>query len=95
MAATYCQTLLTQTQPGDGCPVSLDIVLAQIGKEASSPANHLQQSASGVMIVTILAKVIRQLVDSLGQECDLNFRGSRVSFVQTKSGNDLLLLYCL
>jgi hypothetical protein len=40
----------------------------------------------------VLAEVIRQHIDALGQERDLNFRRSRVRFVDTKVADNLFLL---
>lgn len=45
-----------------------------------------------MMVMLVLAEVIREQVDPLGQERDLNFRRTRVRFMNTKVADDLFFL---
>ena len=46
---------------------------AQITHETAAAANHLEQAAAGSLVLFIGAQMIGQILDALGQHCDLDF----------------------
>ena len=66
--------LLTDTELSDDCSVALNVDLCEVVEQASSLANHLQQTTAGVVILLVCTEVLGEVVDSLSENCDLNFR---------------------
>ena len=77
--------LLTNTQLGNYCTITLDILLLQIVQKISSVTNHLQQTTAGVVILLVNLDVFGQFVDPLGEDSDLYFRRTGILLVQTVS----------
>ena len=73
--------LLSDVELGYDSTVSLDIDLHQIVKQISSVAAHFKKSATAVMVVVVLLKMLGERVDSAGQESDLNLGRACVAFV--------------
>ena len=66
-------TLLAKPKPSDRRAIPLDVLARQIRQQAAPLSHELEESASGVEVMLVLAKVIREPVDPLGEESDLNF----------------------
>jgi hypothetical protein len=75
---------------GYQCPVALNILAAKVIKEPAPLSNHHEQSPATVMVTLVQAKMLGQMVDSLGQQSHLHFSGSGVAFAVAEFGNDLL-----
>src|SRR4051812_43145379 len=88
--ARFRSALLPQTEPGDRRTVSLDVLGAQVRKQATTTADHLQKAAPRVMIVSICTEMVRKAVDPLCEKRDLDFRRTRIGLVQPIASNDLL-----
>ena len=65
----------------DQSSVSFQISFLQVVQHVSSLTYHLQQTSSGVMVLLVFLQMFVQVVDSVGQNCDLNFGGTGVAFV--------------
>ena len=61
--------------------VRLDIGPPQIVQQSATLAYHFQEAAATVVILAVLTKVVREVVDALGQDRDLNLGGSGVALV--------------
>jgi hypothetical protein len=88
-------SLPSQTVPGNGGTVSLDVLLAEIGQQAAAAANQLQQTAAGVMILPVFAQVRSETIDPLGQKGNLHFRRSGIRVMHARCRNDFLFLCVL
>ena len=84
--------LLSDVELGYDSTVSLDIDLHQIVKQISSVADHFKKSATAVMVVVVLLKMLGERVDSAGQESDLNLGRAGVGLVDAVLLDDLGLL---
>src|SRR5262245_24410769 len=65
---------------GDG-PVSFRVPLTQILEEPAPLADQHEQASAGMMILLMRLEVVREAVDALRQERDLDLGGSGVPFV--------------
>ena len=83
------QVLLTDAQLSDDGTVTLDVVLGQVVEQVAATANHLHQAAAAVVVVLVGLQMLGQVVDSSGQDSDLNLRRTGVAFVQAVVYNDL------
>lgn len=84
--------LFSQPVACDGRAVSLDVILAQVGKKSPAAADHLQEAAARMVIVLMRAQMIGQRIDPLGQERNLHFRRTRIGAVYTSLRDDGFLL---
>lgn len=85
--------LLAEAEARDGCPVALDVLLAQVGEQPAALPNHLEEATAGVVILPIAAEVVRQEVDPLGQERNLHLGRAGIGLVRAKPLDDFLLLF--
>jgi hypothetical protein len=77
--------LLPQSETGDGRPIAIDILIAEVCQEAPPSANQLQESASRVMILPVLSQMVSQTVDPLGQQGNLNLWRASVRLMNPKT----------
>ena len=73
--------LFSQTELSNDCAVTLDIVVLQVVQKVSSVTDHLLQTAAAVEVLLVGLEVLGQVVDTAGEDCDLNLRRTGVSFV--------------
>jgi len=61
----------------------------QIVEKSSTPTDHQEQATTTVMVMPMVAKMLRQMVDSLGKERHLNLRRASVTLVSAIFGDNL------
>lgn len=83
--------LVTKLEALDQAAVTIDILAFEIIEHTTTFTDHQKQTAIGMEIVLVLLHVGGQVVDTGGQESDLNFRGTSVTLMGRVLGNDLLL----
>ena len=81
--------LLTDTQLGDQGTVTVDVLVGQIVQHLAALTNHHQQTTAGVVVVLVYTQVIGQLVDSGGQDGNLDFGRTGVALVGSILQDDL------
>ena len=72
------KTLPTKAQFSDDGTVPLNVLLLEVVEQVSSVADHLQQAAAGMMVLLWTFTCSGQVVDSLGEQSDLDLRGTGV-----------------
>ena len=91
--------LLSNVELFDDRTIAVDVYLGQVVQKISSVTNHLQQTATGVMIIGVLLQMLGQLIDPSGQDRDLDLGRTSVCIVQLISGDnrilDILLQHCI
>ena len=87
--------LLTDTQLGDQSTVTVDVLASQIVQHAAALTNHHQQTTTGVVVVLVGTQVIGQLIDTSGQDSNLNLGGAGIAFVSSVLQDNLSLLFLL
>ena len=75
--------LLTDTQLGDQSTVTVDVLLCQIVQHLAALTNHHQQATTGVVVVLVDTQVLGQLVDTGGEDGNLNLGGAGVAYRRT------------
>ena len=71
--------LFTDAQACNQRTVALNVNLLQIIEQVSSLTNHFQQAAAAVMVLHVVLQMLGKVVDALGQNGNLYFRGEPVS----------------
>lgn len=85
------EALLTQTELLDDRTVTSDIGLLEVCEKVSSVTDHLEKAATAVVILVVRLHVFGQIVDAVGQECNLNLGRTGVSLVHCVLLDDSLL----
>lgn len=85
-------SLLSQAETGDGQPVSLNVLVAEVRQEPPSPPDQLKKAASRVMIMPMRPEVVGEAIDPFGQEGDLDLRRPRIGVVDPEIGDDVVFL---
>lgn len=83
--------LLTQTQLSDQGTVTVDVLLLQIGQQITAAADHLEQAAAAVVVMLVGLEVLGQVVDTSGQQSNLDLRRTGVTLVEAA----LAMMGCL
>ena len=84
-------SLAAQPEPADDGAVAVVVVAHQVRKQASTLSDELEKSASRVVVLGKATQMLSQSTDTLGQQSDLDFRRSRVTFVHGVIDNDAFL----
>jgi hypothetical protein len=78
-----------QTQLGDEASITLHVLSTQIVQKPPTLADHQEQTTTAVVIVLVIAKMLGQVVDPLGEQCNLDLGRARVAAVGAELFNDL------
>src|SRR5712692_7739901 len=85
--------LLPKAQSGDECPVAVNVCPIEVGEMPASLADKLEQATPRVVVVLVDTEMLRQLVDSPGQESNLDIRRAGVAVVRCVFRDDLGLRF--
>jgi hypothetical protein len=85
--------LLSQAELLDQGPITVDIFVFQIVQEAAALTHQLDQSTTGMVVLGMDLKMIRQVTDALAQDGHLDFRGAGVGLMQPVAIDYLLFLF--
>ena len=95
LLSTPMIVLLSQSELADDRTVTLDVSLLQIVQKVSSVTDHLLQTAAAVEVLLVGLQVLGQVVDTVGEDRDLNLGRTGVSFVSCVLLNDAELFFFL
>jgi hypothetical protein len=73
--------LVTEPQFLNQLAIRLDIRSPEIVQQSATLAYHLQEAAATVVILAVVTEMIREVVDALGQDRNLNLCGPRISLM--------------
>ena len=73
--------LLSDVQLRNDGTVSFDILLLQVVQQISAVSHHFQHTSAAVMVLLVHLQMLGQLIDSGGQNGDLNLRRTGVAFM--------------
>ena len=80
--ALFSQIILTaNAELSDDLVILANVRAFEIIQEFPSPRDHLQQSATRIVVLFVDLEMFRQLVDALRKQCDLYMRRTRVRIV--------------
>ena len=74
--------LVPESKISDDLAVTFEIRTPEIIQKASTTPYHLEQPATAVVILRVGAEVVRQIVDSCSEKCDLNFARAAIVFMR-------------
>jgi hypothetical protein len=74
--------LIPQAQFLDDLPVTVDIRALQVIEEAATLSDHLEEATATVVILLVGAEVVRQIVDALGEQRNLNASRATVGLMR-------------
>lgn len=80
--------LPTQAKLADQCSIPLDIVAVEVIEKPTSLPDEHEQPSTRVVILLVDLQMIRQMIDSRGEECNLHLWRSGVGLVGAVLGND-------
>ena len=83
--------LFTKTEFLYDCTVALNVLLLEVTEKVSSVTDHLKHTAAAVMVLGVSLEVLGEVVDSLGENSDLNLGRTGVALVSSIGGDDFLL----
>jgi hypothetical protein len=87
--------LLAKPKPGNCCAVPFDVLARQVRQEPTPLPDEFEKPPPRVEVMLMLAQVIRESVDSLGEEGNLNLGRTGIIIMRAKLGDDGLFLFAL
>src|SRR5262245_9316179 len=87
-ARTSWSDLPAQAQPLDQDAIAILIFAAEVGQQPPAATDQLEQTPARVMIVRMQLQVLDQLVDTFGQQRDLDLGGASVAAMNLIVGDD-------
>ena len=87
--------LLAESQPGNELLVPFQIFFLEISQQAATPADHLEEALTRVVVLLVSAKMFLELRDACGEHGDLDLRRARIGTMGPVGLDDTgLLLTC-
>ena len=83
--------LAAQAEPIDQTLITSDVFSAQVIEQTAAFRHHGHKTATGMNVLAMGPKMVRDLPDALGQHRDLQFSGAGVRFVGSVFPDDSLL----
>jgi len=84
--------LLPQAKLLDELPILVGIRTLEVVQQLAALADHLEQSAAGVMVFDVRFEVVCQPIDASRKQRNLNFRRTGITSYALMLGNDLRFL---
>jgi hypothetical protein len=89
------QLFVAQVQALSDAQITLVVYFAQVGQHSSALTYELEQTTPTGLIFFVCTKMIGQLLDAAGKNCDLHFGRAGISIVAMKVGDELGLNFFL
>src|SRR5690606_6174899 len=83
--------LTAQTELLDQCAVTRDVRLLQVLEQPTALADQQQQPTTAVVVLLVRLQVLREVVDAVREQRDLDLGRARVALGTCVFGDDLLL----
>src|SRR6266487_210394 len=90
----FVRTLPAQAQLPDERAVALNVRAGQVLQQPAAAADQQQQAATAVVVMLVHLEVLGKVIDSPGQQRDLDFRRTGVTLTCRVLGDELLLHGC-
>jgi hypothetical protein len=91
--STSFSFLFAQLQAADQLAVAVDVFFSQVAEQFSALAHKLEQSVSGMKVMLVLFKMFGEILDPVGQQGDLDLRGSGIVFMLLELLNHALFFF--
>lgn len=93
MPRPYAWFLLTNTEFCYDSTVTLDVLLLKVVEKVTSSTYHLEESASGMVILLVVLQMFGKIGNSLCEDSYLYFGRTGVVFAETVSLDDSCLFF--
>lgn len=80
--------LFPQAESSYDLLITLDVLPAHIFEQGGPCSDHLQQATSGCVVFAMSLEMLGEVVNPLGQQGNLHFRGAGITLMRFKIGND-------
>ena len=87
--------LLTDAQLCNDGAITVDVLLCKIVEQAAALTDHHEQATAGMVVVLVLTQVLGQLVDTGGEDGDLDLGGAGVALMGRVLVDDSGFLFLL
>ena len=81
MGNQYRIVLVAKPKSLDQCPVTFEIGALEVVQKPAATTNHLEETAATMMIFSVRAEVVGQVIYAFGQQSDLNTRRTCIGLV--------------
>ena len=81
--------LLTQTQSLHDGTIAIDVAGLQIVQKGTTLTYQTSQGTLGAVVLTVFLHVLRQVLDAVGEQCNLALCATSVGCAAAKLGEDL------
>src|SRR2546428_2922669 len=85
-------SLPAQTEAPEDRLIALGALLMQVREQPPPLSDHREQAATARTVVSCRSEMLGQVLDALGEECDLDFGGTAVLVVAAVRRDDLALI---
>ena len=85
-----CIKLFPDAQGCNDRPVTLDVNFLKVVEQTATLTDHLQQTATGMVILLVSLEVLGEVVDALCEQSNLNLGRTGVAFVKGLLCNDFV-----
>jgi len=89
-----CCVLTTQAESLDQVAIALDVLVLDVSQQGTTLVDQLQQPSAGVMIFLVVGEVAGQVLNTCGQQRDLDFGRTGITLGQLVFLDNLLFLFC-
>src|SRR5215207_2883000 len=87
--------LAAQTETLDELAVAVDVDIGEVAEQTTTLTDEEEQATTRVVVVLVLLQVLGEVLDPLGEDRDLDLRGSSVTGVGRVLFDDRLLGVCI
>src|SRR5713226_4595865 len=85
--------LMAQAKPCDQCAVAIRTFLTDIGQKPTALTNHHYQTTTRMLVMLMNFEMFGKLINTPGQERDLDLWRTCIQFVNARIGNDFGLFF--
>src|SRR5690242_4380816 len=89
--AGWAAWLAAESEPSDDGAVARVVLLQQVCEKATALADELEEAATRMIVLRKAAEMVREGLDPLRQERDLDLRRAGIAVIDGVLGDDLLL----
>lgn len=85
--------LVTQAKALNQRTITINILILQIIQHPAAFTNHKEQTTVRMIVVLVLLHMTSQIVNTCGEQCNLDFGRTSVTLMSRVFGNDRLLFF--
>ena len=91
--ALRSKCLAAEAESSDERTVTRDVDVGEVAEQTTTLTHKQQETTTRVVVVLVLLEVLGELLDSRGEDGNLNFRGASITRVRCVLFDDGLLAF--